>query len=238
MADESPDSPHIIPIGGTGRGSVLQLSSKSWKFRPLLVGSASDPATITIHNPGPGTVTFREAQITEENGPNEDFELLPNNNTCYGPLAPGATCTVTFNFKPFTSGERSGSIQLGDNSIGGPLVIPIRGRGVSWLKISNKSWDFGGEPVGQASCKGVIYVYNRGPQAVQTQFGITGQNASDFSVMQENCTPALSPYTTCAVSLNFTPSAAGDRAASFHVYSSSAPYDTVIPLHGYSYNPQ
>jgi hypothetical protein len=126
MADDAANSPQIIRIGGTGIGSLLELANTSWTFGAHRVGETSRNGVIYPYNGGPTTITFRSTQIVESGGL-PDFNLL--SNTCGSLLKPYTSCTITFNFTPHSPGEHTASLNLNDNSMHGPIQVPLYGYG-------------------------------------------------------------------------------------------------------------
>lgn len=122
---DAPDSPGVVTIGGTGVGSVLRLSNSSWQFATHPVGQTSGSGKIYLYDEGPGPVNLSNISIGGTNA--ADFHLL--GTTCAASLSGYHTCSVTFDFKPTAAGERTGTLDLNDNSEHGPLVIPIKGFG-------------------------------------------------------------------------------------------------------------
>jgi hypothetical protein len=219
----------------TGKYSALQLSHTDWTFSSHPVGEASGTGTIYLTSKGDADLNIvgllEGAGSATENA--QDFSITSNNcmeknvNGYHtsGTLPPGAFCAISFRFKPTAGGARNASIVVYDDAPDAPHVIRLHGVGLGTtsLKLSNTSWTFSRHPIGEASGLGKIYVYNPGPVAATfSNIGVTGKNAADFAVVSNGCGNKLNPYTTCAISFQFKPTATGSRTASLALSNSTA----------------
>src|SRR6185312_6733460 len=117
-------SPRVIPLGGTGIGSNLQLSNTSWDFGAHHVGDITGNGVIYMYNRGPAVITFRGC--IGLSGP-DIFDFNLTGSMCGIQIAPYTTYALAFNFTPTASGERTAVINLNDNSNNGPISIPVMG---------------------------------------------------------------------------------------------------------------
>jgi hypothetical protein len=124
IPDDSPQSPEVIAVGGTGVGGTLRLSNTSWTFAAHRMGETSGNGVIYAYNAGPGKITFKNSQIVDAVHPS-NFNLIKD--TCGSALQPYTACSVTFNFAPSTAGEQAATLNLNDDSINGPIEIPLSG---------------------------------------------------------------------------------------------------------------
>jgi hypothetical protein len=198
----------------TGTAPDLYLSNNSWTFSSTQVGATTGAGTIYITNRGTGMLHIANAARLDAmlfGDDASDFKIT--GTTCPPSLGINHTCSISFNFTPSAMGNRTANIVLADNSPTGPHIIPIQGMGAgTTLEIATPSAQFPALPVGQTSGNIVIYPYANGNQPVHFSIiGITGLNASDFSIASNTCGTLLQPYTTCAVAVRFHPSAAGYR---------------------------
>jgi hypothetical protein len=125
IPDDSPTSPEVIQLRGTGIGSKLQLSNTSWTFATHRVGGTSGNGVIYAYNAGPGIVTFRNGSSISEPGGLSDFRLIKD--TCGFSLAPYTTCAYTFAFTPSVPGEHAASLHIDNDSLNGPEHIELYG---------------------------------------------------------------------------------------------------------------
>jgi hypothetical protein len=100
--------------GGLATLSRITISPESFSFPGTVVGSTSfTGAVITLTNTG--TVAIELTAITSSN-PTE----FPITTTCNvpGSLAAGASCTLSIQFRPSVSGNRSGQMIIATTDAG------------------------------------------------------------------------------------------------------------------------
>ncbi|HXE12150.1 MAG TPA: hypothetical protein VN633_08525, partial [Bryobacteraceae bacterium] len=86
------------------------------------------------------------------------------------------------------------------------------------------------------SGNGVIYVYNSGPEAVSfsgTRIVDQSGGASNFELRDNTCGGSLSPYKTCALTFNFTPTSPGEHTASLNLNDDSENGPIAVSIRGY-----
>lgn len=216
----------------TGTAPDLYLSNDSWTFSASPVGVPTGDGVIYITNYGSGMLHIvnldrLDAMVFGDNA--SDFRVT--GTTCPPSLGINHTCSISFNFTPSATGNRTANIVLADNSPSGPHIIPIQGMGSgSTLEIATTTIQFPAFPVGQQSGQIVIYPYVNGDQPMDfAPPRIIGLNASDFQVASSTCGATLQPYTVCQIAFTFRPSAPGWRWATLIV---TADYERQIPLYG------
>jgi hypothetical protein len=125
IVTDSPTSPIVIPLGGTGLGANLQISNRSWQFGALPVGQSSGNGVIYIYNNGGSAADFGSPQMTGANP--GDFAVVAS--TCGSKLPAYQTCAVAFNFTPTAPGQRQATLQISTNATQGTVSIPLSGYG-------------------------------------------------------------------------------------------------------------
>jgi large repetitive protein len=73
-----------------------------------------------------GTATLAIASVATSSA---EFPILTN--TCSTTLAPGASCTITVEFAPATTGARSGSLTITDDAPSGTQTVSLAGNGLA-----------------------------------------------------------------------------------------------------------
>ncbi len=119
ITDNAGDSPHVIGVNGLASVAFINLTP-SLTFVNQAVGSTSAAQPVTVSNAG-GTIVF-VSSITASG----DFSQT---NDCGTSIGPGATCTVTVNFTPTTTGTRAGTITIVDDATGSPRTVVLTGTG-------------------------------------------------------------------------------------------------------------
>ena len=127
ITDDIPGGPLTVMISGSGAlgTSQIEIAPSSLRFDVQAQGSAGQPQTAMVSNPGKRTAQI--ASITVSG----DFTIMPSStcNTLGEMLAPGASCTVVVTFSPLGSGERTGEVTIRDDAEGSPQKISLSGMG-------------------------------------------------------------------------------------------------------------
>ena len=87
---------------------------------PIEVGTTTSSKTVTIVNDQHTTVTGLSISI---------FGDFHETSTCGSSLASGKSCTVSVDFTPTASGERTGAVVIADGGTGQPQTIELTGTG-------------------------------------------------------------------------------------------------------------
>src|SRR5206468_2378132 len=89
------------------------------------VGFVSDPQSMIISNCGTADLIISNVVIT-----GNDFILA--SNTCAGATLTrgGTNCTVSIQFAPTATGQRSGEVIIANNAADSPQVITLIGTGI------------------------------------------------------------------------------------------------------------
>jgi phospholipase C len=120
VTDNDASSPQKITA--TGIGSAVKLSMQRVLFTtPQVVGTT---ATMVFNIINTNTIALSITSISEVG---VDFTQT---NTCPASLAPNASCKVTVNFTPTTTGPRWGQINILDSDPGSPHQVRLVGTGV------------------------------------------------------------------------------------------------------------
>jgi hypothetical protein len=100
------------------------------------------------------------------------------------------------------------------------------------VAFSPTSLSFGNQTVGIGSSPQVVALTNSGnlPLTI-TSIQITGADSSDFG-QTNNCPSSLPPYSTCKVSVTFTPITTGNRSAAVSVADNAPGSPQSVPLSG------
>src|SRR5213079_2923462 len=120
LSDNAPNSPQTIPLSGTGGSTstapAASLSSTSLTFGNQTVGTTSAAQAVTLSNTGNATLTISGLTI------GGDF-AFSGSGTCGSSVAAGASCTISVNFTPTTTGTRTGTVTITDNASNSPQAI-------------------------------------------------------------------------------------------------------------------
>ncbi len=117
----------------------------------------------------------------------------------------------------FSALAPSGSVFSSSNNLVAPASL-----GAPVLKVDPNSADFGGVNVGSAATEQTLTASDIGASSLAiSSVSITGPNAGDFQVSQDNCSgQTLTVGQQATLEVVFTPAAPGARQAVLHVFSS------------------
>lgn len=226
--DNGYQSPQSVSITGTAVQPAVLLSPTSLSFSVQQINTSSKSQKLTVTNNGTGALTISAIAV---GGTNQADFTQTNGCPISGLLGVGNSCYITVTFTPKAAGTRTASISISDNAPGGPHVVPVTGIGTA-VTVSPSSLNFGVITVGRSGKAKTVTVTNLGSTSL-TINGITlsGANASDFS-QTNTCGSGLAGGATCTVTINFTPTAVGARAATLNVNDSDPGGPQTVSLTG------
>ena len=216
------------PAAPTPTAPGLALSSTTIAFNAQAVGTTSAAQTLTLTNNDGSTVTVGSVQI---NG--SEFSLT---NGCGATLNAGANCTVTITFTPSAIGTRTGALQINDNASNGPHVVPLSGTGGfgQVLDLQPPNITFPLVLVGTSAAVTMTLANNGAGTVTVSGVAATG----DFS-STTTCAGALAAASTCAITIQFSPTAAGNRTGTVTVSDDAPgnPHTATLAGTGYARGP-
>jgi hypothetical protein len=109
-----------------GQTSYLWFTSTTLNFGLNPVGTNVSRSEV-VTNLGPTTLTISNATLTGVNA--TDFSSQNSNPPCGGSIAEGATCKLTFSFRPSISGKETAMYSLFENGGTSPQQLRLVGTG-------------------------------------------------------------------------------------------------------------
>jgi hypothetical protein len=242
------DSALISPADGTALTGISSISSaneipaamladSSGKF--LYVQQGSAPVAYSI-NQATGALTVPPVALAA-------FSFSPG-SAAADPLGPHVYSLQPDGIHGFLIDPQSGALSeipgspFGGITAQGTLAIsgaPVQAVSGPVAVIFPASEDFGSVTLGQSSNSKLVTLTNTGGQALGlTSIKVAGANPADF-VATPNCSlpTVLSSNATCAVSVVFSPTAAGMRQASLAAADNAPGSPQSIPLSGTGASP-
>lgn len=206
----------------------------SASFGSVNVGS-SGSLTFTIKNTGDADLTG--IAVTKSGANQADFTVTTSPATSV--TGPSGSTTFTVQFSPSASGTRNAAIQIASNdSDENPFNISLSGTGTAPEIVveqpassniaSGGSKSFGSVNVGSNSS--LTFTIKNTGNANLTGLTITkdGTNAGDFTVTTNPTAPVSGPTGSTTFTVQFAPSAMGNRSAALHIASNDSdesPFD-------------
>jgi len=227
-----------IPLTGnaTPAAPILNVSPTALVFASQAIGSTSGNQTVTLSNQGSAALNISSIAVAGSSA--SSFAIIPvGSSPCpsSGTVPAAATCTVTINFTPLSTGTKNASLSLSDNAAASPQTVSLTGTAVGpTIGLSASSLNFGSQPAGTTSSAQTVTVTNNGA----TSLGISGvvlagTNPSDF-IETNNCPQSLGASGSCLITVQFHPAATGpeDRAATISISDNAPQSPQTIALTG------
>ena len=221
VTDNSPTSPHVITLNGTGTGApTVKLSPGSLTFSGTNVGTTTASQPITLTNTGNGPLGIGSIAA------GGDFAQT---NNCAPNLNANVSCTINVTFTPTTYGNRTGSITVTDNATGSPQTVNLTGTGLAaGASVNPSSLTFTSQAVGSTSNAQGIMLSN--PGTITLVITAITPTTSEYS-QTNNCTNLMvAPGGNCTINVEFSPVAAGARNAALQITGNAA--TVTVPLSG------
>jgi sugar lactone lactonase YvrE len=216
-----------------GNNDALKLTVSvppALSFASTNVGSTStdSPKTVPVTNIGNAALTFSSS------GTNPSYPAnFPVNSADAGlcsssaPLTQGASCDVSVNFIPASSGSLSGFVVLTDNDlngIGATQSIAVSGTGVGASQpvasLTPNPIAFNSQTVATTSAAMQATLSNTGGAALTgIVISIAGTNPADFAFTTGSnaCGTTLAANSSCSIYVTFTPASATSFSATLSV---------------------
>jgi Abnormal spindle-like microcephaly-assoc'd, ASPM-SPD-2-Hydin/Beta-propeller repeat len=201
------DEPLLTKIA-LGTGASFSMPT-TWQFAGEQVGSTKTLA-VTLYNTGTTDIDISGITV------NEDFTLV--GNLCHGTLTAGTQCNLTVSFTPTEGGARNGTITINDDSPGNPHIIQLAGIGLApGISLNPTTLTFPAQGINSTSPAQNVTMQNTGGASLSiSQIAISGANAGDFAELN-TCGLSLAAGASCTISVTFTPTALGPRAATLNI---------------------
>ena len=146
VAVDASGNVYIAGYGGSSPSFVAEMpfaTPPSLTFTPTDIGSSNAPQTVTVGNDGNEALTFPALSSSQNPNISTNFELvspgtcpqISSGATTAGMLAANATCTLSVNIEPVTTGNISGTLVLTDTALNAnpstTQTINLNGGGVA-----------------------------------------------------------------------------------------------------------
>jgi hypothetical protein len=197
--------------------TTMPFGSQQW-------GTTSSPDTAFLRNRTGNDFTSGSSALGGTNP--GDFQL--GGDSCSNAtLGNNSICGVNVAFAPISAGNgaRAATLLL-PTDVAPTLSLALTGSVTEFVSIAPAPHDFGSTQTGTPTGATQFTVTNAGPGTSGT-LGVatlTGANASEFGITQDNCSgQTLTPPTTCTVFVRMAPTSAGNKAASLNIAVTGTP---------------
>ncbi len=194
-------------------------------FGGLSLNTASAQQGVSLRNSGTATLNINNVSLSGTNA--GDFSVV---NPCGTTVNPGGSCSFAVSFRPTGVGVRSALLSIGTNAGNSPQAVMLTGQGVgaAGAAIDKTRLSFSYQNLGTVSASQNVTLANPGnvPLGVSSVV-LSGANAGDFSI-KNGCGSTVSPGTSCAIFVGFTPSANGNRSASLVINTAVGPQTVAL----------
>jgi hypothetical protein len=230
----------FVPLGSAAPADAgaVTITPGSLTFPARPVGTRSDALSVTVTNTGLGPVTISTVHIT---GPDAaDFgegAMCPVNPD---QLAAGASCQIYVSFSPDSAGQKTATLEIGDDAGDSPQSVPLSGVGTDSLgppaaSVSPASLSFGEETLNTKSNAQAVTLSNAGPGPLTiSTFHLDGPDAAEFA-QGADCpvTPdSLASGASCTIYVSFTPTSEGSKSASLVIGDNDPNGSQTVALSG------
>jgi len=193
---------------GVSAGKTLQISPGSVQFPVQVVSTQSAAIGIGLKNIGNQTFSIGTDSISLGSS---DFTITYDSCTGNGNFGPNATCQINVNFNPSATGNRTGTLTIGDTATGGPHTVSLSGTGITASQavvISPLSLSFPNQAAGSSSTTQAVFVTNQTDSTIGGfSYALGATNGSDWNLNVNNCSSSLGARSTCFIYVSFTPQA-------------------------------
>lgn len=211
----------IAAIDVTPRLSLADLD-----FGTVLLGAESAELYVRVQNAGPGA--FEPASVDVSNG----FRISGGSCTRGILVAPGATCSIYLTFRPTAIRGYSGTLSVTGVGDGAPSVAStVRGAAGDPVLLADPGGvDLPDGVVGTPGARVAIDITNVGFLPTQVaRISLGGAHPTDFEVLSETCRNRfVNPDSSCAIEVEFRPTAAGFRSALLIVTTTVGEYTSAV----------
>ncbi len=207
----------VLTGSGAPANASVTLTPASAAFGTVTLGNSSGGQVFTFSNTGNVVVTIASVTVTGD---------FAKTTTCGTTLAPGTSCTANVTFAPTAAGARTGTLTVASSGSTAGLVSSLSGTGGAQATLTPGSATFASTGVGSSATAQVFTVTNTAGAGLTFTAGsiaVTG----DYT-QTNTCGTALAAGASCAVSVVFTPAAAGTRTGTLTVTPTLGTFSTML----------
>jgi hypothetical protein len=208
-----------VTLTGTGAAALVPaatLNPTTLAFGNQQINTSSTAQTITITSSGTASLVINSIAVSGDYSQTNTCGTLPLS------LAPATSCAVSVTFKPTATGSRPGTLIITDNTTAGTETAPLTGTGTAPAATLNPtSLTFSSQALGTTSSPQTITITSSGTASlVISAIGVSGDYKQSNTC--GTLPKTLAPLATCAVAVNFAPTANGTRTGTLTINDNTA----------------
>ncbi len=215
----------IVPLAGFGTtGGNVSLSAPYINFPSTVVSATSATQSIAFTNKTTHSINVSAVQASANFGIGV--------NGCLGTILSGASCTVSADFIPTTTGALTGALSFTESADANPILVLLGGTGLPAASVAPTMLSFPGVAVGTPSA--VQYVMVTNSQSTAMTISALSNPGSGF-VASSACGSlpvAVAAGGTCKIGVVFTPTAVAPASATLAITSNSPAPSLMVALSG------
>jgi sugar lactone lactonase YvrE len=217
----------------SGLGSAISLAGAPVLFGNQVVKTTSANKVVTVANQGTTAITMGAITLTDTT----DFKIVTNTCPASGAsLAGKASCAITVNFTPASTGAKRGSVVVNDSDPSSPQLIGLTGTGTSNVVLNPTSVTFATTAVGVPSAATKITLTNStGANVTLSNPAVSVTASFVIAAATTTCTPDLviAASGTCSIYVEFKPTKVGYASGTLSVSDGNATSPQTVALQGY-----
>ena len=228
-------SPVNVTLTGTGTPQIAVLNPTFLEFPNTVVNTTSSAVMVTLTNNSTTTpLTAISPTISFSVG--GTFAISATTCPVGGGLAAGASCTISITFTATSAGFAEGELSVADSDTGtSPQTAILFGTGLNatatLAAVSPKFLGFGRQTVGTTSTAQFVSLQNIGNTTLTFTTPLSGTNPGAFAAAN-TCGGSIPAGGACAVTVTFTPTAAGPLFATLTISSAATGAPQTVGLNG------
>jgi len=220
--------PVQVPLSGIGQtSSGIRIRPAQMRFTQSALGQPSAAQTATISNISNASASGLNIAVSPP------FSLMKS--SCGSMLQSGATCTVDVIFTPIANGLVTGTLTASATGFSSDATTVLVGTGgaAGSIQTQPSSLSFATTGIGARSPAQTLTLTNTGPVPIAS---LHLSATAGFEVVSTGCGASLESGGSCAIQVDFAPSAAGKQTGSLTIESPTLAMDTIVNLSGMGFD--
>ena len=207
---------YAVPVPSAVPAVTIAPSTLTFTTQNTGTSSAAQDVTLTNFGEAPLDISSIAAS--------GDFSQTDN---CGPSLQAGSNCSIGVTYSPTKTGSEIGTMTISDNAFTGTQTVSLSGTGTAPIGgIAPAALAFQPQAINTTSGAQFVFLSNTGTGAL-TFSGPGIATSGDFA-QTNNCGAALSPKTSCTITITYTPTVIGPETGSLTVASNASPQTVTL----------